>query len=79
MKTLREKGGNVGNQHFLLFNTMFYAITKANFNYLITTNLSPANTFNLDKYIIFSFDQELKLFCNIIRTYTCTKQCQSAT
>ena len=54
------KGENAGNQHFLLFPTMFSTIHKINFNFWVTFILSSANPFNLDWYTILLFGKELK-------------------
>ena len=40
------KGENAGNQHFLLFPTMFFVLLKTNFNFSVTVILSSASAFN---------------------------------
>ena len=53
LKKIVGKGENAGNQHFLLFPTIFSTLPK--FQYLIII-LLPANAFNLDwcKILLFS-------------------------
>ena len=53
------KGENAGNEHFLLFSTMFSALPGTNFNFWVTIILSSANFLNLDYFQILSFGKEL--------------------
>ena len=46
-KTSRRKAVNTGNQHFLLFHTMFYIISKTQIINLATLILSFENVFSL--------------------------------
>ena len=46
-KTLREKGDNADNQHFLLFPTVFSTQSKGEIVILATFNLLSANAFHL--------------------------------
>ena len=56
LRTLRNKPfenivgkeENAGNQHFLLFPTMFSTHPKTNFNFSVTFILSSASSFNLE-------------------------------
>ena len=43
------KGENAGNQHFLLFPTMFSTVSKTEIIIVATLNLSSANAFKLDQ------------------------------
>ena len=56
------KGENGGNQHFLLFPTMFSTLPKPNFYFPFTFILLSANAFDL----ISSFDKDLSLHLNAI-------------
>ena len=49
------KGENAGNQHVLLFPTMFSTLSNANFNFWVTLILLSAYAFNLHKSKILSF------------------------
>ena len=59
-KNLLGKGENAGNQHFLLFPTIFSTPTETNFNFRVMFILLSANLFNLDKSKISLFGKELK-------------------
>ena len=54
------KGKCAGNQHFLLFPTMFSNLPKANFNFSAKINFSSANAFNLDQFRNLLFGTKLK-------------------
>ena len=43
------KRENAGNQHFLLFPTMFSTLHKTNFMFSVTFILLSVNAFNLEK------------------------------
>ena len=47
-ENIEGKGENAGNQHFLLFPTMFSTLPNRNFCYLVRIILSSANALNLD-------------------------------
>ena len=49
------KGENAGNQHFLLFPTVFSTLSKREIIILANYNLSSANAFNLVKSKTLSF------------------------
>ena len=55
------KGENTGNQHFLIFSTMFSTLSKREIGILATLNLSSANAFNLVRAIFFSFGKDLRI------------------
>ena len=55
------KGENAGNQHFLLFPTVFSTLSKREIIILIIFNMSSAKAFNFDKSNILSFGKELKV------------------
>ena len=59
LENIVGKGENAGNQHFLLFPTLFSTLSKTNFKFLFTFILSPADAFNLDQSKILSFGKEL--------------------
>ena len=60
MKTWSEIGENAGNQHFLLFPTMFSIDPKANFKFSLASILASANALNLDEGKFFWFWKGLK-------------------
>ena len=49
------KGENAGNQHFLLFPTVFSTLSKREIIIVTTSILSSTTAFNLDKAKILSF------------------------
>ena len=55
------KGENDGNQHFLLFPTMFSSQSVTQIIIWITFEMLSANAFKLDWYQIFLFGKELIL------------------
>ena len=57
-ENIAGKGQNAGNQHFLLFPTMFSTLPKTNLNFSFTF-LSSANTFHLDQSKIVLFGKDL--------------------
>ena len=63
-----RKGENAGNQHFLLFPTMFSTLPETNFNFSVTYILSPANAFNFNQSIL-SFGKKLKI-CRLVPAQT---------
>ena len=67
------KGKNAGNQHFLLFPTMFSPLPKTIFIFSVMFTLSSANAFNLDQSKIFSFGKELTIY-NIISAFNDLKK-----
>ena len=48
-KNIVGKGKNAGNQHFLLFPTLFPTLPQTIFNFPVTFILSSASAFNLDQ------------------------------
>ena len=52
------KGENAGNQHFLLFSTMFPTLLKKNFIFSVTFIFLSANAFDLDLSKNFLFGKE---------------------
>ena len=54
-----EKGENAGNQHFLLFPTMFSILSQTEFIILVISSLSSAEAFNLVQSKILSFGKKL--------------------
>ena len=49
LENIVGKGENAGNQHFLLFPTMFSTLSPKKFNFSVTFILLSANAFNLDR------------------------------
>ena len=70
------KGENAGNQHFLLFPTMFSTLPSINFSFLVTLMLPYANDFNFDQSKILSFGKRVKKDQLLQKASTTVSQCR---